>query len=380
MKTTCWYFVFCFCCFSCSEGQEPALPLDTGVEIVFSAKQSTATREGMEKVDLPSILIFREKGSLFSQLTDPVKETGWQEEEEKGKYGNSLILPSGNYRFLLASGFSKEEGAKDRVFFSSETKELESKYDKDYFFSYRQEEDGMLKTCGTDLLVDANSDQGFESNDKEYSLVAGNKFAVLRKITRLQARLDLLIRRGVKTDKGYDLIEEGVDNEDAMQNALRKIESIQVKVMDVSSRCHVDGLLFSTPKSYSFSLPDQHSVYAFKPFRIDDFKIDFDADFDAGNYYSKFEHSAYCTGPLLFPAPGKGEGTEATDSVDVQITIGYKEALRTKIMNQKLLLKRNQVSLMILWILEEEVGVGIEIPDSDLEYSDNTKGDDGFWN
>lgn len=380
---------------ACSERETTVAPTDEGVEVVFSAKQSTVTREEGDNPLLPSILIFRKKSDKLFSYSGDEESTNW-EDGGKGVYLKSILLPTGNYRFLLAGGFTnKEETDEGRIFFSSTDDPSTSKtYDKDYFFSYSSAEntkDGLpkLKTCRTDLFVDAN-EKGFEANDCEYALATENKMAVKRKITRLQARLDLLVRRAEKKDGKIVPIDEGINNVDAMTNALKKIDNIQIQVDGVSSRCHVDGLIFSTPGSYSFFLKGadtkgtkiEDAEYKFEEFKFESFEKDFNVnvlDDDKKNYYRQFEYSAYCKGPLLFPAPDKEEKGDG-ETVGITVEINYKGILPENTVRKDLSLKRNEVSFLVIWLVNEEVKVTIEVGEENLEYSDAAEGDDGFWN
>lgn len=384
VKTTFLLFpsLLLFLLSACSERETIVAPADEGVEVVFSAKQSTVTRTGKEN-NLPSILIFRKlKDNCFSRDKNNEGQANWQKNsEEEGVYLNSILLPTGNYRFLLAGGFTEKE-TDGQVFFSSIDKSptSDTTYDKDYFFSYSSSgntEKGLpkLKTCRTDLFADAN-EKGFEANDREYSLAIGNQFRAYRKVTRLQARLDLLVRRGVKEITGVEPVPEGKDDVDAMDNALKKIKSIQIQVDGVSSRCHVDGLKFSTPGSYSFTLIEG-TEYKFEKFKFELFKSDFN-ELNKEDY-AKFENSAYCKGPLLFSAPDKEEKSDK-EKVGVTVEINYKGILPKNTIHEDLLLERNKVTFLVIWLVNEEVKVTIEVDKENLEYSDKTKGDDGFWN
>lgn len=371
MKIAYGHLLLClFLSAACSQEQVPE-PTERGIEVLFLTKQPTVTKGEDADQEKPSILIFSKPlpTGTFSFLRNEDAPEGWHQ-GDNGVFVKSLIFSSGTYRFLMANGLSSGEGD-GRIAFKQGDATTGS-YDKDYYLAQPVTENGELKTCRTDLFVDANAGGGFESNDEEYSLVSGNKFSVLRKITRLQARLDMLVRRAERVDGvGVVPIPEGEDNKDAMANALRKITGIEVVVKNVSSVCHVDGLRFSTPSQYRFSLVQAGSEFTFKPFNSKSFSEEFSTEVDAD--YARLEHSAYCSGPLLFPPSGK-------DQVLLDITIHYKAPLVIKkITDHPLVVNRNQVSLLTLWLMTEGIGMSVTIDSGNLDFSEQD-GDDGFWN
>lgn len=371
-------FCLILCLFLFIACSEQPLPLaNPEVEVIFRAQQPTVTRNADEN-NLPSILVFKENAAtdLFSYVRNE-DASGWEPMKDSDQlFQKSILLPIGNYRFLMARGFTENTESTDQPIFASEPGAvgLNGRYDRDYYLRYPSVASGgelELRTCTTELFVDANGDGGFEPNDKVYNLIDGNKFSVKRKVIRLQARLDWIVRRGTRSEGIMKPLPEGVGNVDALANALQKIDSIKVTASGVSSRCQINGLTFSTPGKYCFTMKKQGAAYGFVPFDSQLFASEFTQSEQTEIDYKHFEKSAYCKGPLLFPAP---EGAE----VDVHFEIYYKKPLKTRRFTEKILLERNKVSLITLWLLNEEIGTDVEIMDN-LEYGE-AKGDDGFWN
>lgn len=362
-----WLFLFLI---ACSGQQEFQTDSKTPIEVVFNAKQ---TKYFAGEQDLLSILVFKkiENSGRYTMISN-IRSGDWQQDSETKLYRKSILLSSGIYRFLMAQGFSDETSDK-QIFLGAESVENASNsFDKEYFFYYPSEKNEafVLKRCDTELLADA-IDPAFEPVDTEYSLQNGNTFSANRKVSRLQGRIDFLLRRGKKTGDAIETINEGENNGDAMLNALKKIETIHVKLSNVSSCWNINSQRFSTPASYAFSLQEWGGDYGFIPFNSQDFVKEFSSEQSAD--YEKFENTAYCKGPLLFPAPDN-------EDVHAMIEIVYKNPLPAKTMNININLHRNEVSLITLWLLTESVGADVAIETDELEYSDNTVGDDGFWN
>lgn len=366
MKAVDWKFFLIaslsFC--ACSKVEKP-FGVGNDISVLFSANRTTTGQQVNE--DPLSILVFKQTNSgeyTFSPLSD---DSGWESSESV--FTKRISLPAGVYRFLLAKGYSTEPGASTCLFTAGE--KGSGGYDKDYFFCYPVENtNGILKleSCTTDLYADAN-ENGFEPNQTEYSLSEGNRFSVRRKITRLQGRIDFLLRRGQRNADGALIpLQEGPENKDALENALKKILSVQVTAGNVSSRCHLDGLSFSTPGIYPFEL----AVNDFTAFDSETFTSAFEGVDRTG--YSLLEKSAYCKGPLLFPAPGK-------ENIELNIIINYVPPLAPKQLSAGLRLERNRAVLVILWLLNEEVGTEITFGEDELEFENvDATGDDGFWN
>ena len=88
--------------------------------------------------------------------------------------------------------------------------------------------------------------------------------------------------------------------------------------------------------------------------------------------------SAYCEGPLLFPAP-------LDQTIRVTIDIDYTGTLKNKTFTlENIPLERNKMYLFTLWLLNEDVDISIS-PDADLDleelkFNNQITGNDGFWN
>lgn len=356
---------------ACSRQQEPVIISEAAIEVVFNAKSSKYDAE--EYQDTLSILIFKKggKGGKYKMYPD-IWRGDWIQNDETECYYQSILLNSGTYRFLMAQGFSKV-ASDDKVALGIDSiGEPLNSYDKNYYFYYPSAADATsaLNRCETELLVDG-SDPAFEFVNTEYSLLTGNTFSANRKISRLQGRVDFLVRRGKKVDGKISTIDEGTNNAEAMPNALKKIEIIHVKLSNVGSRWNINSQNFSNPASYTFSLQESGGDYAFSSFNSNTFIKDF-ANQESANY-AKFDSTAYCQGPLLFPAPDEKD-------IHAMIEIVYKKPLPAKTINVDIPLRRNEVSLVIIWLLSESVGMEVGIEKEQLEYSDLTVGDDGFWN
>lgn len=352
------YLSFC----SCSEQDESSS--DMTIEVVFKANSMVAN-EAQNSNELSVITFKSDESGIFSFLSNE-DNTNWVS-EENGTMTKKILLSTGKYRFLMARGFSSDASDKNSILFLKE-EGVTGGYDCDYYFKYPSDDnEKRLKPCSTELFIDSN-EPGFESNQTDYSLFEGNKFSVSRKVTRLQGRLDFMIRRGEWANGKLKPISEGDNNEDALANALNKIESIQVTAGNISTRCHVDGLICSTPGSYIFDLPKSDFV----PFKSKDFVSELKGIKQSD--YSGFDNSAYKKGPLLFSAPEDGE-------ISLDMTITYKAPLQPKKIVQEVELKRNKVALVILWLLNEEIGIDVTVDQDNLVFGDGTaNGDDGFWN
>lgn len=368
MKTVYWgiFLTTCLSCLSCSEEG----PLDNGNDVsLFFSTNRAVTGKQVEEIP-PSVLIFRRSDSAnFSFIPDD-GNSDWQSSDTE--FTRNMNLPVGKYRFMFARGFSFEP-TDGRCAFTWE-KGASGNYDKDYFFAYPSSgvENGerVLKPCPTELYADTK-EEGSELNDTEYSLGEGNHLSVSRKMTRLQGRIDLLLRRGIRVGKDtYEVLPEGPDNENALTNALKKIKAIQVTVANSSSRCHVAGLSFDSPGRYSFGLsPADFTVFSSKIF-MEELKGAKPSD------YLVFDNSAYYKGPLLFPAPGD-------ESAEINLVVEYISPLAPRKTTKPVKMERNKVAFVIIWLINEEVGVdvNVDITVKDLEFwNDEAKGDDGFWN
>lgn len=356
--------------YSCSKLDEPAL--GGTVEVVFKANKMVTNR-GQSDEDL-SVLTFKSgESGAFSLFSNEVADnTNWVS-DENGSLTKKMILPAGIYRFLMARGFSSNLSDENNIIFLKDIGAA-GDYDGDYYFKYPSSVNNdriELKSCSTELYIDSN-ESGFESNQTTYNLSEGNKFSVSRKVTRLQGRLDFMIRRGEKTDNNpVRPIPEGDDNKDALDNALKKIKSIKVTANNTSTRCHVNGLTCSTPGKYTF----EFSKNDFIPFNSEGFVAELKEVEQTD--YSIFDNSAYQKGPLLFPAPTSGNGKILLD-----ITIYYESPLQPKEIKQFAVeLSRNNVTLVILWLINEKIGIDVTVDQDNLAFEDGTaNGDDGFWN
>lgn len=352
--------------FSCSDREE--LQQNEMIEVVFKTNKVAATKT--EVGDDLSVITFKytDKGSF--SLFENGDNTNWEADGD-GSITKKIILPTGKYRFLMARGLSLKQPVDDCIAFMKDEAPVGG-YDGDYYFKYPSELDDageLLKKSPTELFVDANASD-FDSNDTEYSLFEGNKFSISRKITRLQGRMDLMVRRGIKSSDGkMTPIAEGDKNKDALENALKKIESIQATLVGPSLRCHVSELKFSTPGTYIFNAsPKDFALFQSSKFveELNDVKQE---------AYDDFDNSAYRKGELLFPAPD--------GNVSLNIDINYVSPLGAKKIEKVVEIERNRVALVILWLINEEVGVDVDVTVSqdDLIFgSGEAQGDDGFWN
>lgn len=366
------YSIFLFLTFlsfsSCSDREE--LQQNEMIEVVFKTNRVTTTKT--EVGDDLSVITFKytDKGSF--SLFENGDNTNWEADGD-GSITKKIILPTGKYRFLMARGLSLKQPVDDCIAFMKDEAPVGG-YDGDYYFKYPSELDAtgelLLKKSPTELFVDANA-SGFDSNDTEYSLFEGNKFSISRKITRLQGRMDLMVRRGEKgADNKWIPIAEGANNELARANALKKIESIQVTLVGPSLCCHVSELKLSNPGKYVFN----SSSDDFVSFQSSDFVKDLN-DVEPASY-ACFDNSAYRKGELLFPAPENAD-------VGLKIVINYELPLKAKKIEKEVAIERNRVALVILWLINEEVGADVDITVSqdDLIFgSGEAQGDDGFWN
>ena len=137
--------------------------------------------------------------------------------------------------------------------------------------------------------------------------------------------------------------------ENTFDNALKKIDGINLTIEGSSSRCYLSetGLIFKNPMSYHCSA------------RL-------------------HQGAAYCEGPLLFPAP-------LNQTICITIDIDYTGTLKSKTFTLKnITLERNKMYLFTLWILNENIDISIS-PDAELnleelKFNSQVAGNDGFWN
>lgn len=356
------YLSFC----SCTEQNE--ISSGETVEVVF--KTNKMVNNGEQNNKEMSVLTFKsDKSGIFSLLSTNQDDTNWVS-DENGSMTKKIILSTGTYRFLMASGFSINPENKDSIVFLKEG-EKTGDYDFDYYFKHPSVSDNnrlLLTPCSPSLYIDSN-EPGLEGNEENYTLIEGNKFSVSRRVTRLQGRLDFMVRRGEIINNKLVPISEGQNNEDALNNAFNKIESIQVVANNISTRCHVSGLKCSTPGKYIFNLSKEH----FTSFNSSEFVKELN-DVKQTDY-SDFDNSAYYRGPLLFPAPKE-------EDIYLNIIIDYKEPLANKTIGPlSVQLNRNRVTLVILWLLNEEIGIDVTVDEDDLVFGNGTtNGDNGFWN
>lgn len=352
---------------ACSLQEEK--PTETSVEVVFRAQQPTGSRVDEPGVPLPAIMVFKEEADKsFMLQTSQTASKEWS--QDGSLFEKSLLLSPGTYRFLLASNFrGVDEPDTEKIIFSAKG---ESTPYEDCYFYYPLDEKGAIKAGKVPLYVDQPGD-----NDIDYGVGIDNKFSVKRTLTRLQGRIDCIVRRATKDAEGkIEPIEEGPDNVNAMNNALEKIKGITLTVKGVSSRCYLGGLTLSAPVESTFTMKASDAAFVFTPFSAEKFVAEF-VDLQESDY-RKFEHSAYCSGPFLLPPPVDAEGK---GKVYADIQIDYTGGLQSKVLSdQVIVMSRNYASLITLWLLNEEIGAEVEVSSEGLEFNTLATGDDGFWN
>lgn len=359
---------------ACAEQQE-VIENSQPVNVVFKTQPLPETKSGSG--DDVAILVFKKdnEGS-FLKVNNP-KETEWNLQE--GSFQKSIVLPVGTYRFLSAKGFGKE-GTASFVEEAVGNSPNPTSYGKDYYFAHPQTTQGsdrVLENCTTPLMADVNEDSE-NASQTEYDLSSLHQLSISRRVTNLQGLLCFIVRRATKQEDGEY---KPLDSADAAkENALKKIDRIELSIEGASSRCYLfdKGLKFTTPLSYSCSLEKRAGDYQFGEFVSESFIAKFNSDVEMDEAsYKQLEGSAYCEGPLLFPAPDGGK-------ITVDIRIVYIETLKPKTFTREIELKRNQVQLFTLWLLNEDLNVSVdtdtELELKKLQFSDKVSGDDGFWN
>lgn len=359
---------------ACAEQQE-VIENSQPVNVVFKTQPLPETKSGSG--DDVAILVFKKdnEGS-FLKVNNP-KETEWNLQE--GSFQKSILLPVGTYRFLSAKGFGAKEGTASFVEETVGNSPKPTSYGKDYYFAHpqtTQRSNQVLENCTTPLMADVNEDSE-NASQTEYDLSSLHQLSISRRVTHLQGLLCFIVRRATKEDGGYKPLDSPGA---AKENALKKIDRIELSIEGASSRCYLfdEGLKFTTPLSYSCSLEKRAGDYQFGEFVSESFIAKFNSDVEMDEAsYKQLEGSAYCEGPLLFPAPGGGK-------ITVGIRIVYIETLKPKTFTREIELKRNQVQLFTLWLLNEDLNVSVdtdtELELNKLQFSDKVSGDDGFWN
>lgn len=370
-------FIFLFLIFcACSRDVHEPEVNTSGVEVVLKTNKVSSTK-GFALGDNLSVLIF---GNHQGNYRCFKKDKGnWQWDAQHRIFVKKLLVPTGAYRFLFTQNILKTPSLEvtklQGTFLPGSLGSLMS----DCYFGL------PTQTSGGNLVLGNSSDELFLDEkvavnsiypwEKEFDFSTVNEHeSINRNLTRIVGRIDFIVRRAVETEGGYDLMDEGASEDAAFDNALSKIKTIDVSVTNVGSRFYLDGFRSSHPADYSFTLTKgANKEYSFSKFSG---KLDFQNEKDE---YMKFEKSAYCCGPFLFP-------TIENQESELKIVINYEllngQHIPSKNITQRIKVERNSVNLVILWLLNEKTGlnVNVDIVDEPLRFGDsNAIGDGGIW-
>ena len=349
---------------------------DTSVNVTFKAQQSPSTKGGDD--DEMSVLIFKKEENQFTK-TESIQESPWFTEKEHLQ--KNILLPTGIYRFLLAKGFSQNAVSSEKISFVTEDNPenlISTSYDRNYYFQYPTHvvnEQTELNHCTTALFTDSDQEE-IQDSQTEYDLSTTNQAQISRKINHLQGQLCFIVQRARKENGQYISIDSP---ENTFDNALKKIDGINLTIEGSSSRCYLSetGLIFKNPMSYHCSARLQDGNFSFKKFDVDKFVSLFSPAIEKADY-QKYQGAAYCEGPLLFPAP-------LNQTICITIDIDYTGTLKSKTFTLKnITLERNKMYLFTLWILNENIDISIS-PDAELnleelKFNSQVAGNDEFWN
>lgn len=347
--------IFLFVLAACTNDAEIPVTGADDVNVMIEIPVSGTTKAAQEQN--VSVLVFRENENSGSEFFRREKSDWNQEGESLNK---TLILPSGKYRFLLSYGSPFND--KDYDDFQAGTPL------NDCLFSLTAS-NGKLDQGAGELFLD-NTAGGEEPWNEIYDCSTNKPQVIERTLTRVVGRVDVLVRRGRKEGDGsIKPVDEGIDSVIAYNNTLSKIKEIEVTVRGTGSKLHLNGFNASDMASFSYVIGKYKTPFYFDYFNAEEFERITSSPKDR---YKKFDKFPYCKGPFLFPSVD-------VNNTELEVKMRYNN-FPEKTYIAPVRIERNNISLITLWLLEEQVNIDLDVTVTMAPLMENSLiGDEGIW-